>query len=262
VLKGVVQLKDYVQCASTIGASRKDSWRIFLQETKNFRARFHLAKYNPEKIVSFQTIFGRLFFRDNFGDITNLFSLLYEEEYKVKQLQNAGIILDVGANIGMAAVWFSYHNPDREIFCFEPLKSNADLIRLNCPKAKIYEIAVGAERGSVRLNVDPDQVMASSIPCSWETSHREFEVRTLDQICAEEGWNEIAMLKMDVEGMESEILKGGLETLQKTHQVAIETHSRGIHEETIQCLTEAGLHVDRVRWKTDTTALLFASRNL
>ena len=259
-MNGVAILRDYVLCAASLGKTTRESFAILWQELKNLRVRLKLSEYQPEKIVSFRTIFGPLYFRDNFGDITNMVNLLYRHEYRFKTLNFPGVILDVGANIGIAAVWFSHYNPEREIFCFEPLQSNAGLIRKNCPRAKVFEVAVGADQGQVSLSVDRDQVMASAIPTRWKSTDQRFAMTTLDAIAIREGWNEVAMMKMDVEGMEVEILKGAKETLRRTHQVVVETHTRDFHRQAIEHLAEAGLSVDSEVRKEE-TALLFASRH-
>jgi FkbM family methyltransferase len=258
-VNALTQLKDYVLCATKLGATRRDAFSIFWQETKNFRARFKVASYHPQKIFSIDTLFGKLYFRDNFGDITNLVSLLYRQEYRLKKLDSSGVILDAGANIGMAAVWFHHHNPDREIFCFEPLSANAAMIRLNCPQAKVFEVALGAGEQNIHLRVDPQQVMASAIPCAWQTVDQQFSVTSLDTIGQNEQWSEIALLKLDVEGMEGEILEGATETLQKTHHVIVETHNVQLHEQTVRILTTAGFRIDS-HYQKDVTGLLFAYR--
>jgi FkbM family methyltransferase len=260
-MNGVATLKDYLFCAVSLGQTSTDSIRLFWQELKNLRVRLKLARYHPEKVVSFKTTFGTLYFRDNFGDITNMVNLLFRREYRLKQLTSPGVILDVGANIGMAAVWFHYYNPDREIFCFEPLQTNAALIRLNCPEAKVFELALGSEPGKVDLSVDRDEVMASAIPTQWKTTLQQFPVATLDALAIKEQWTDVAMLKMDVEGMEAEILKGAKNILRKTHHVVVETHTSELHEQTIQHLIEGGLTIDSELGKRKGTGLLFASRH-
>ena len=121
------------------------------------------------------------------------------------------------------------------------------------------QVAIGSGRGRVKLNVDPDGVMASSIPCRWETHETEFDVISLDEFTSRKGIEQIALLKIDVEGMETEILEGATQTLSKTHQIAMETHGRSRHEKAISYLRDAGFSIDAEEFE-NTTGLVFASR--
>jgi len=253
------RLKDYLSCALALGAGPASKFSIFWKQTKNVRVRLGLAKYHPDEIYTLDTIYGKLHFRDNFGDITNLVPLLYHGEYRLRKLSGQGAILDAGANIGLAAVWFAYHNRDRAIYCFEPLASNTRMIRLNCPTAHVEQVALGQEAGAIQLRVDPSGVMASAIPCQWETEDSRFEVRSLDIICEENRIEEIALLKLDVEGMEMDVLKGAQATLSSTHQVVLETHSSELHREVIAYLQEAGFRIDLDQFY-ESTGLLMATR--
>ncbi len=253
------KLMDFVGCAAALGRGPLDQAAILWRQTKNLRVRLKLARHHPQKIFALETVYGRLYFRDNFGDITNLVNLLYRQTYRVGAVAHPGVILDVGANIGLAAAWFAHHNPGRAIHCFEPLAGNAAMIRLNCPRAVVENVALGAERGEVRLQVDADQVMASSIPCRWQTNEARFEMMPLDEYARRCDLDQVALLKIDAEGMESDILRGARETLRRTHQVILETHGRGTHDDVIGQLEESGLRVDSARFER-TTGMVFASR--
>jgi FkbM family methyltransferase len=258
MLHSFERLKVYIDCANGLGENARDACSIFWRETKNLRVRLGLAEYHPKEIYALKTVYGPLYFRDNFGDITNLAGLFQQNVYRSKALAEDGVILDVGANIGLAAAWFALHNPGRPIYCFEPLAANVALITRNCPTATVEQVAVGAERGRVKLHVDPDSVMASSIPCRWETTDSEFEVISLDEFRAQRGIDRIALLKIDVEGMETEILKGSRETLERTSRVAMETHGRSRHDEAMRFLREMGFNIDAQEF-VGTTGLVFAS---
>jgi len=252
------RLKDYLLCALRLGPSPRAQWAILWRETKNLRVRLKLGAYHPRQGYSLDTICGRLHFRDNFGDITNLLDLFYYDVYRVRPLQQPGAILDIGANTGLAAALYARHNPGRDIYCFEPLAANAAMIGLNCPSAWVEQVAVGARRERVRLNVDPDGVMASDILPAWDTDEVEFEVLPLDDYCRAAGLEQIALIKIDVEGMEIEALEGGRETLQRAHEVVMETHSRRLHDETVERLRLAGFGVDAEQFD-GATGMVFAS---
>ena len=259
MIQPISRLKDYLLCAITLGTSPRTMWSIFWRETKNIRVRLNVGAYSPDEIYSLETIYGPLYFRDNFGDITNLVSLFYHQVYRLRELSQQGAILDVGANIGLAARWFAHHNPGREIHCFEPLASSAALIKRNCPDAHIEQVAVGAQRGQTKLGVDRDGVMASRIPCQWDTQEVDLDVISIDEFAKAKDLKQVALLKIDAEGMEVEILQGCQETLKKTHQVVIETHNPSLHDEAIGHLRREGFYVDTETFH-GTTGLVFASR--
>jgi FkbM family methyltransferase len=261
MLTSISRLTDYVGCAWTLGKTPLGKWDIFWRQTKNLRTRLKFATLHPSTIFSLGTIYGPLFFRDNFGDITNLANLIYRETYRVKTLPQEGIIIDAGANIGLAAHWFAWHNPEKKIYCFEPLTQNISLIKKNCPSAILTQTLLGSEKGQVKLQVDPDQVMASSVPCSWETKPEEFPVQTLDDLGKTFAWDRVALLKIDVEGMEIEVLKGARETLAHVHQVVMETHGKDRHQESIRRLTQAGLDITSEEYDGH-TGMIYAIRSV
>lgn len=257
MITAVQRLKDWVGCALALGATPRDRWALFWRETTNLRVRLGLARYNPAEVYSVETRYGRLHFRNNFGDVTNLVALMYHEIYRPLTPPGAGAILDIGANIGLAAAWYAHRYPGRPIYCFEPLASNAALIPLNSPSAHVETVALGARRGRVSLYVDWQRVMASRIPCRWETSVEEFDVVTLDE--AVERLDPIALIKIDAEGMENEILEGGTRTLQRASQVVMETHGVPAHQQALAVLKHLGFEIDSEQ-RSDPTGLIFASR--
>ena len=105
--------------------------------------------------------------------------------------------------------------------------------------------ALGRDRGVVRFSdrreddqnaVGPDESL-------------EVEQRTLDEVCA--GLGDIALLKLDVEGYEPEVLLGGRRTLERTRCVYLEMWDAHLRRygwtapQVISLLEEAGFSVYR-----------------
>lgn len=249
----------FAGCALALGSDSGSKLKIFWRQTKNVRVRLGLAHHEPGRTFEIDTTYGRLHLRDNFGDITNVPNLLWREVYQLPAPVSEGAILDVGANIGLAAVWFRTRVPGHPIHCFEPLAENTRMVRLNCPEAVVNTVAVGSEPGEVELQVDRDAVMGSSISTRWATQPRKVPVVTLDDYTDEHGIENVAVLKVDTEGMELNVFAGAPRTLARTAQVAMETHGRDRHDRAIEILRNAGMRIARADFDGD-TGMVFAVR--
>lgn len=250
---------ELVSCAWSVGSGPLGKWRALWRQTKNVRARAGISKYSPRTLFPLKTKFGTLWFRDNVGDIRSLGNVLYRGAYRWKKVEEDGIILDVGANIGLAGVWFAHHNPAKPLWCFEPVPDNVALIRRNCWQARVIESALGEAEGTVTLRVDTDTVIASSIPNAWESVEKTFPVRTLDACAAEFGWGPVALLKIVTEGMEPQILRGGRGLLSRVARVAVETHGDDRHAEVLGILRKAGFAIE-IESRDHATGMVFAVR--
>lgn len=238
------KLMRFVRCARALAPGPAAQLRMLWALSKNARVAAGVAKHHPDAVYSLATRLGRVHLRDNFGDVTNLPGLLVENSYRVTKLDRPGEILDVGANIGLVAMWIHAHNPERRIHCFEPLPSNVRLVRLNCPSAVVNAVGVGSVRSVVKAGVDRHSAMASSVDQPWVLDPIEFDVLPLDEYIAANGIREVAFFKLDTEGMELDVLEGAKQTLAITHSVAMETHGEARHVASIERLAAAGFRID------------------
>lgn len=253
------KLGRFAASAIALGATPSAQWALFWRQTKNVRVRLGLATYHAREVFSVETRLGTLHFRDNFGDITNVPGLLHEQVYRPPVVVGDGTILDVGANIGLAAAWLRHTYPGRPVHCFEPLAENAALVPLNCPGAHVHNVAVGAAAGTVALAVDADAVMASTIDYARAAGTRTIDVVTLDEHVRAHGIERVAFLKIDTEGMELDVLRGATDTLARTGVIALETHERHRHDEVLALLRAHGFRIDRERME-GRTGFVFASQ--
>jgi hypothetical protein len=80
------------------------------------------------------------------------------------------------------------------------------------------------------------------------TEEHEFAMRSLDEWIDDKVIDRIALMKIDVEGMEEEVLRGAAATLKRTRRVVLETHSRALHHAVLKQLTEAGFEIESERF--------------
>ena len=135
-----------------------------------------------------------------------------------------GIVLDIGANLGSFVVPVS-KCVDHEFICFEPqrvifyqLCANLLLNRLDKVKANNYalgnkeeiiDIAVpqyNSERNIGAFSLD--SMVKTHEPTS-EGNLEQIQIKTLDSL----NYNNIRLIKLDVEGFELSVLQGAVQTL-------------------------------------------------
>ena len=164
----------------------------------------------------------------------HLQSILSGKDYPTPPLPSdyrVQTIVDIGANVGAAALWFLTAAPDARVICFEPSRANFDCLRHNLksfPQAEAYHCGLFSSERVATLHLGASQCMQHSIVASAETGDA-IESITLKRASLEFdrlGLKEISVLKIDTEGCEVPILNDlGVERLSKVEVIHLEWHS-------------------------------------
>ena len=131
-------------------------------------------------------------------------------------LKDSGAVVDVGANAGIYSAIALQSR--RWVAAFEPMPEEATrLRRLIGTRGIVHQVALSDRCGKATLHVpyvsDGIVTTRSSLEANVdaELEHRDIEVTvaTLDSF----GLSDIAFIKIDVEGHELSVLRGGVETI-------------------------------------------------
>jgi FkbM family methyltransferase len=153
-----------------------------------------------------------------------------------KNVLQKGIILDVGGGQATTAEIFSRYFPNQKVYIFEPIKHNIEAIEKASSRTLNWNIihkAVGNQVGTTFINI-AQRVTASSLLDMnanaegygdiLQLQNREaIELTTLDHEIRPD--TPVLILKMDVQGFELEVLRGGIETLKRTQIVIVEINN-------------------------------------
>jgi FkbM family methyltransferase len=135
------------------------------------------------------------------------------------------IIIDAGANIGAATIWFAGLFPEAQVFAIEPDAENAELCRLNTrgiPNVTVVEAAIGSSRGAVTLNNPNGQSWAIQTERS---NQGEIEIVTIpDVVSRVQGPAQLFVVKVDIEGFEDDLFAENTQWLDEVEVVIIEPH--------------------------------------
>jgi FkbM family methyltransferase len=146
------------------------------------------------------------------------------------------LVLDVGANEGQYATALRASGFSGAIISFEPLVSALSVLRAKASTDSDWQVigsAAGAEAGRAGLNVAGNSVSSSLLPMldrhveaapdSAVVGAETVEVASLDHLVGREVANcSAALLKIDVQGFEAEVIQGAREILEGGKVVAIE----------------------------------------
>jgi FkbM family methyltransferase len=151
---------------------------------------------------------------------------------KLNNLQyNAGIALDIGANIGSYSHFLS--TKFSKVYAFEPHPDNVRRIRnLNIKNIVVMEMAISNETGVCKLFTQPDNLITGHsinhdiiAHPNWqldENRYMEVPCMTIDDFCK---GKDISFIKCDIEGGEDFIWETAKETLKNNKlSIALEIH--------------------------------------
>jgi FkbM family methyltransferase len=178
-------------------------------------------------------------------------------QYAMSRLIQPGMtVYDIGANVGFTAILAANQvTASGRVICFEPLAVNATAIRHNAQlngfaHVEVVQTALGIADGEAEFFVSASPTwgrLAQAGEAPMQTGVVRVPVRTLDSLSAQ--WPMPQFIKMDVEGVEADVIRGGGETLRRARPImVIELHHtyhavmdalKGL-DYAVQPLTEAG----------------------
>lgn len=167
------------------------------------------------------------------------------EENKYLWLRSHDIrtVLDVGANVGQYAKLIHGVLPEARILSFEPLKDCYEELRgvlATLPSAQALNYALGEEEGEAEIHRSEYAPSSSLLPMgekhkewvpySSKTHIETIKVQTLDGVAPTLDLQDNLMIKIDVQGFEDRVIRGGRETVRRARVLAVETSFEILYE--------------------------------
>lgn len=160
-------------------------------------------------------------------------------EYWISKSLRPKTVFDIGGNIGAAALYFARMFPEAQVYTFEPVPANFEVLKRNvAPYRNIqaFNIALGAQDGEVELIESPSASNFggfSQYQRGADENCRRIKVacRSFASMLGELGVEAPDLIKVDTEGAEFPILNSlPPEVLAKVSWIAGELHGENDFE--------------------------------
>jgi FkbM family methyltransferase len=156
---------------------------------------------------------------NDFSELILINEIFWGRQYELPLASPPLTVLDLGANIGLASVFFRFLYPDADVIAVEPDPATfRRLVRNVAPYGvRCFNVAVGGVDGRQKLYRTTQSWEAALVPDVTGTDDAvEVDVRSLDTLMREIDVQKIDLIKMDVEGAEYDALAGyhGLDSVE------------------------------------------------
>jgi FkbM family methyltransferase len=171
--------------------------------------------------------------RNNNGSDSFIMSEVFQHQcYSVSLNDNITHILDLGANAGFTAVYFSKLFPKATIACVEPMPNNLLILKenlaLNNVNSPVFEAAATCEDEKTTMETgDKDYgSRVHDIPFGKTMNNDTLVVDglSINTILEKLNWKQVDLVKIDIEGYEGILLNKNNDWLSKVNTIIMEIH--------------------------------------
>lgn len=176
---------------------------------------------------------GPLYLRLKTSDLNAYYKVLLNEDYDFPVCTNPRVIIDAGANVGFASIYFARKYPNARIFAIEPERSNFELLARNVRNfSNITPIrgALWKEDGTMDL-VDPGLghwafQVAENGRMAGTKKVEQVPTFTVPTLLRQHGIEFVDIFKIDIEGAEKELFENAAPWIDRVGSIMIELHDR------------------------------------
>ena len=155
----------------------------------------------------------------------------------IHDIQNP-VIFDIGANIGTITTWMANAFPLGKVYSFEPQRSVFQMLCGNVAINNLYNVythnlALGKENTFIEFE-EPNYFekndfgtfsLVEKVIDETTKEKIKVQVQTLDSFIEQHNIKVVSLLKIDVEGMDMDVLTGATQTIRMHHPVIFIEHN-------------------------------------
>jgi FkbM family methyltransferase len=197
-----------------------DAFKFALREKKPVDVRIHLSCIRREITLRGATT-----------DVHCFDKVFVAEEYSSPFEISPEVIVDAGANVGMATLYFASRYPGARILAIEPESSNFQMLQRNCaglPNVVLVQAALWpTQRRLTICDVGAGAWAYSVTAQSANENTAAVTAITIEEILRELAVDNVDLLKLDIEGSERELFSADTGAwLGRIRCIVVELHDR------------------------------------
>jgi FkbM family methyltransferase len=149
-------------------------------------------------------------------------------------------IIDGGANRGQFAKSILNHFPNARILSFEPCKEAFDELdnwakNNTCGRVIAFNVALGEMNSTVKIYQHKLDWYSSILKYKVDSPdivQKDIQIRTLDKFISDQSIqiNPDLLIKLDVQGYEDRVIRGGVNTFLKAKAILLEVHFDHVYD--------------------------------
>lgn len=149
-----------------------------------------------------------IYLRNDSSDVHVFSQVIYDKEYELKYRIKPTVIVDCGANIGLATVFFKNKFPDSKIIAIEPESSNFKILQKNTEKyddVHCLQSGIWSKSTNLKISNSNRGNWGFTVEETSDTGPDIIPAISIEGIMEKFKLDHIDILKMDIEGSEKEV---------------------------------------------------------
>ena len=182
-------------------------------------------------------VLGEIFDRDEYAQVKNW------------DIPRDARIVDLGANIGLASVYFAALYPEAHVVAVEPDQDNCRLIRRNCRrllrKRRLHVLRAFAAAKDGVAGIDRNvRAWAFHKVAQIDADHEAVPCLRIQSVMKRTGFDSVDLLKCDIEGSERELFRDCSDWIGRVRHLIVETHNPYMVRDLYADLRKSGWQFD------------------
>ncbi len=169
------------------------------------------------------------------------------QHYEITLQDSPQLIIDGGANIGYASIYFANKYPGAQIIAVEPDPENCALFRKNCaayPNIELIQGALWTSSTDLVIENPADKSWAFRVVEAPSSTNPSFKGVTVTDVLARSGKQHADLLKLDIEGSEEQLFSSNYaDWIGRVKNLTVEVHGQRSRDVVLGATKDRGFSV-------------------